>query len=112
MGSSTTSSQVNQQCQFQQQSLQAVYTKAYIELTRLVAEYESSLHSSTCQDYVIQTSGSKEKVFQEKIEHLTATITQFSIKLESFRVRIEEAYRAENHLRIQITQLTQRCSEM
>jgi hypothetical protein len=100
------------ECQYQKYALQAVYVKAYVELTRLLAQYEYELQSHTCEDFVYESEGKQEKAFEEREVKLTTTIHSYEHKLEAYQMRVKEAYHAEAKLRIHIKTLTARCKEM
>jgi hypothetical protein len=89
-----------------------VYVRAYIELTRLLAQYEVSIHDHTCEDYVYETEGQTEKLLEGKIVKMTTTVTTYTHKLEAYRVRIEAAYRLQVQLRTHIVELTTQCGEL
>lgn len=100
------------ECQYQKQLLQATYIKAYIELTRLLAEYEQLIHTHNCEDWVYESEGQREKALREKQVVLVQTITSWEAKMHAYKVRLEEAYHAEFRLRTHIQSLTARCKEM
>jgi hypothetical protein len=92
--------------------LQVVYIRAYIELTRLLAEYEVIIHQHTCDDWVSQTEGAQEKILNNKMVKMTTTVSSFQHKLETYRMRLEAAYRLEVQLRAHIQNLITKCGEM
>jgi len=99
-------------CDYQKQILQVTYIKAYVEITRLIAEYEVLITSHTCEDWVETTEGQVEKEYKNKIEKYTVTVTSQAKKLETFKARISKAYSVESSLRLHIQQLNTRCSSM
>mmetsp|Transcript_78260 Transcript_78260/g.175410 ORF Transcript_78260/g.175410 Transcript_78260/m.175410 type:complete len:892 (-) Transcript_78260:84-2759(-) len=99
-------------CDYQKQILQVTYIKAYVEITRLIAEYEVLITSHTCEDWVEQTEGQVEKEYKNKIEKYTVTVTSQAQKLETYKARISKAYSVEASLRLHIQQLTTRCHGM
>jgi len=96
----------------QKQILQVTYIKAYVEITRLIAEYEVLVTSHACEDWVEQTEGSLEKEYKNKIEKYTVTVTSQAQKLETYKSRIHHAYSVEANLRAHIVALTARCNTM
>jgi hypothetical protein len=92
--------------------LQATYIKAYVEITRLVAEYEALINGHNCQDWVYHEEEYREKALKEKQTVLITTVTTFEQKLVAYKVRIREAYQAEWKLRVHIEELTMRCKSM
>jgi hypothetical protein len=100
------------ECQYQKHALQVVYVRAYVEITRLLAQYETLIHSNTCDDYVWETEGGQEKILEGKLVKMTTTVSSYTHKLEAYRSRIEHSMKLEGHLRQEITLLAQRCGEM
>jgi hypothetical protein len=92
--------------------LQSVYVKAYVELTRLLAQYEWAIQSHACEDFVYETEGKQEKLYEEREVKLTTTVHTFEHKLEAYQLRVKEAFHAEYGLRVHIQSLTTRCQEM
>merc|ERR1712039_994266 len=103
---------IGENCSYQIQILQVVYIKAWLQITRLVAEYEWLIHSTSCPDYVKEVTVDRERRIKEKIEKLTVKVTSWEQKLLSYRARISAAYRAEAKLRIHIQQLSFKCTNM
>jgi len=103
---------IGSNCSYQIQIMQVVYIKAWLQITRLVAEYEWLIHSTSCPDYVKEVMVTKERRIKEKIEKITVKVTSWEQKLISFRARISTAYRAEAKLRIHIQQLSFKCQSM
>merc|ERR1712176_642464 len=85
-------------CSAQIQILQVVFIKAWLQITRLVAEYEWLIHSTSCPDFVKEVTVKNERGIKEKIEKITVKITSYATKLESYKMRIETAYRVEARL--------------
>merc|ERR1712217_362512 len=103
---------IGENCSYEIQIMQVVYIKAWLQITRLVAEYEWLIHSTSCPDYVKEVMVSKERRIKEKIEKITVKVTSWEQKLISYRARISAAYRAEAKLRIHIQQLSFKCQSM
>jgi hypothetical protein len=89
-----------------------MYIKAYIEITRLVAEYEKLIHAHSCEDWVYENKGKKEKVLKQKQEVLVTTIHSWEERLRALKVRLQEASNIQIRLRNQIQDLTMRCKSM
>jgi hypothetical protein len=102
----------SEECQYQKHILQVVYIKAYIEITRLLAQYEVVIHTHTCEDYVWETEGQTEKLLEGKMVKMTTTVSSYTHKLEQYQVRIKAAIKLEVSIRSHITLLTTKCGEM
>jgi hypothetical protein len=101
-----------EECQYQKHLLQVVYIKAYVEITRLLAQYEIIIHEHTCDDYVYQTEGQQEKLLEGKLVKMTTTVSSYHHKLEAYMVRIQQAYDLEVEMQSHIKMLTTKCGEM
>jgi hypothetical protein len=100
------------ECQYQKHALQVIYIRAYIEITRLLAEYEVLIHTTTCDDYVYETEGTEEKLLEGKIVKMTTTVSTYTHKLEAYKQRITSALKVQVHLKQEIKLLTIKCGEM
>jgi hypothetical protein len=100
------------ECQYQKQSLQVIYIKAYIEITRLLAQYEYAIHQNTCEEYVYETEGQTEKLLEGKIVKMTTTVSTYTHKLEAYKQRIESAMKVQVHLKQEVKLLAVKCGEM
>merc|ERR1740138_876215 len=94
------------ECQYQKHALQVVYVRAYVEITRLLAQYETLIHSNTCDDYVWETEGGQEKILEGKLVKMTTVVSTYTHKLEAYKARIEQAVKLEVHLRAHISHLS------
>jgi hypothetical protein len=92
--------------------LQATYERAYVQLTRLVAEYEQLVHSHTCQETVVQRDHERKTTLSMRSEKLTTSVTTTSEQMRAFRWQVENARSTEVKLRGQVSQLMQRCQAM
>jgi len=99
----------SEQCTAQKEVLEKTYVKTYVELTRLIAEYEELIKSTSCEDTVHQEYNVKITPIRKEISELVIRIEALETKLEELRPRLVDAYNAEKSLRVQITQLTTQC---
>lgn len=99
-------------CAAQKTYLEKTYIKAYVELSRMLAEFEELCHSTACVDAATQTSGQRMKPLQEKVSKLSSSLTAMSGQLQSFRPSMEAANDAETKLRDQIRQVSNKCASM
>jgi hypothetical protein len=102
----------SEECQYQKHALQVVYIRAYVEITRLLAEYEILIHEHSCSEYVRELEGSQEKALESKIVKMTTIVSSYTHKLEAYKLRIEGSYRLEVQMRSHIRILATRCGEM
>jgi hypothetical protein len=99
-------------CQYQKHMLQVVYIRAYVEITRLLAQYEVVIHESTCENYIYETEGQQEKVLEGKLVKMTTTVNTFTHKLTAYKLRIEQTFKLEVEMQSHIKVLAQKCGEM
>jgi hypothetical protein len=100
------------ECQYQKHALQVIYIRAYIEITRLLAQYEYAIHVNTCEEYVYETDGQTEKLLEGKIVKMTTTVSTYTHKLQAYKLRIESALKVQVHLKQEIKLLSIKCGEM
>lgn len=99
-------------CQYQVHALQVVYIRAYVEITRLLAEYEVIIHTHSCREYTNQIEGNKEKDMENQIVKVTKIVSEYTHKLEMYKARITSAYALEVQLRAHVKMLVTRCGAM
>merc|ERR1711971_669953 len=85
------------------------YVKAYVELTRLVVEYEKLVNSTKCKDVVDETCDEKERPYYVELNKLTLSLTEMTEKVVDVKGRIQLGMRAETKLRAHIKILTHEC---
>jgi len=86
------------------------YTTTYVELSRLLVEYQTLVNSTACEDSVIQEYGERRTPIQEAIDEVTSQLTTKIEHLRSTRPRLQDARAAELKLRLQVTELTEECT--
>merc|ERR1719399_1876273 len=62
------------ECQAQKETLEKTYVKTYVELSRLVAQYEELIRSTACEDAVHEEYLEKRTPVQAAISDLVARI--------------------------------------
>jgi hypothetical protein len=92
--------------------LQVVYIRAYVEITRLLAQYEYVIHETSCENYIYETQGQQEKILEGKLVKMTTTVNTYTHKLAAYKLRIEQAFKLEVQMQFHISVLAQKCGEM
>jgi len=100
------------QCEEQKHILQITYTRAYVDLSRVISQYAKLVLDTSCFDAANETHIQREKPLSIKIETLSTSLTTQTSSLQSYRVRIESLTRAEVKLRLLIITLTKKCAAM
>jgi len=100
------------QCEEQRHILQITYTRAYVDLSRVISQYAKLVLDTTCFDAANETHIQRERPLSIKIETLSTSLTTQTASLQSYRVRIESLTRAEVKLRLLIITLTKKCAAM
>eukprot|EP00927_Polykrikos_kofoidii_P032660 TRINITY_DN2775_c0_g1_i1.p1 TRINITY_DN2775_c0_g1~~TRINITY_DN2775_c0_g1_i1.p1 ORF type:complete len:781 (-),score=159.16 TRINITY_DN2775_c0_g1_i1:106-2448(-) len=93
-------------------NLQLTYVKAYVELSRLVSNYEEDANSTACMNGVEEECTIRRAPWEEKTEVLTKTISEEMLKLTSLRTRLITSTRAEVMLRKHVIELQESCADM
>merc|ERR1719486_1401607 len=88
-----------EECQAEKDALQKTYVKAYVELSRLKAEYEELANSSACVDSTLEQFKNQMVPLQRDANKLAALINEKVQELRALRPRLEAARRAEKELR-------------
>merc|ERR1719271_2011245 len=100
------------ECQAEKDALQKTYVKAYVELSRLKAEYEELANSSACVDSTLEQFKNQMVPLQRDANKLAAAINEKVQELQALRPRLEAARRAEKELRKQVKELTAECDDL
>lgn len=101
-----------EQCKLQLYYLEITYVKAYVELTRLVSEYEKLVNSTECKDTVYDECEEVGKELYIKLDKMTEEITLYRTEIVNMKGKIKLESKAEASLRAHIQQLTIKCKDM
>jgi uncharacterized coiled-coil DUF342 family protein len=102
----------NEECEAEREALEKTYVKAYVELSRLKAEYEELANSTACFDGVNQQYNSRHPPLQQAADKLSSQINEKIHQLQGLRPRLESAKASETKLRNQVTALTAQCKNV
>jgi len=100
------------ECQAEKEELQKTYVKAYVELSRLKAEYEELANSSACVDGIVDQFKNRRAPLQKDADKLATAINQKVAELQSLRPRMESASESEKELRTHVKQLANQCDDL
>jgi len=100
------------QCEEQKHILQITYSRAYVDLSRVVSQYAKLVVDTSCIGAATETHKQRDKPLSTKVEELSTRLTTQTTSLQSFRSRVESATRAEVKLRMLIITLTHKCAAM
>jgi hypothetical protein len=100
------------ECKQQLYYLEITYVKAYVELTRLVSEYELLVNSTNCKDTVVVECEGVGREMYKRLDKMTLDMTKITEEIVSMKGRIKLESKAELQLRSRISILTTRCKEM
>merc|ERR1719321_354506 len=102
----------NEECEAERDTLEKTYVKAYVELSRMKAEYEELANSTSCFDAINEQYNSRHPPLQDASDKISSQIN-FKIKaLQELRPRLDAAKKSEAKLRAQVTQLTGQCKNV
>lgn len=102
----------DEKCKEEKEKLEKTFVKAYIELSRLKAEYEAIVKSTACEDSVISAYEDRAPPLQEAAEKLAKLSSEMAAQLKELKPRLEEAIEADKKLRKQVAQLNQECQDL
>jgi hypothetical protein len=100
------------ECQEEKEKLQKTYVKAYVELSRLKAEYEELANSTACVDNVLEQYKNRKIPLQKEADKLATAINEKVAELQSLRPRLDSALASEERLRKQVLKLTNQCDDL
>merc|ERR1719359_950704 len=102
-----------EKCNKQKQELEDTYVKAYVELARLIKEYEDLTAPETDEgDSNEQIKKAKEDPLQDKADKLAEEQEKKLRELEDLRPRLEDMILAEQKLRLHIKKLSEECGQL
>merc|ERR1719161_3530415 len=100
------------ECQAEKDALEKTYVKAYVELSRLKAEYEELANSSACVDSILEQYKNRKTPLQKEADKLATAINEKVQELQSLRPRLDGALKAEEKLRQQVKELSNQCDDL
>lgn len=100
------------ECKKEKEVLEKTFVKAYVELTRLTAEYSALVKSTACEDQVNAAYEEQAPPLQEAAEKLSKLSSETAAKLKELRPRLDRAIEANKRLRKQIAELTEECDQL
>jgi len=96
-------------CRVQSGRLKASYTQAYVELSRLVSEYESLSSSEGCENAVRGEHQERRRPLERKLEQFAERLTEQPAQLQEMRPQLEDARSTEEQLTEDVDSLARRC---
>merc|ERR1719428_595191 len=100
------------ECEAEKDTLQKTYVKAYVELSRLKAEYEELANSTACADSILEQFKNRKTPLQKEADKLATSINEKVSELQSLRPRLDSALSSEEQLRKQVVKLTKQCDNL
>lgn len=101
------------ECQKQKTDLEQKYVKAFVELSRLIAEYEEITSSTDAEDALKEDCKQQREPPQEKIEKAVSDLrSKLLPHLQGLRPKLEDMLAAETKLRKHVADLKTTCSQL
>lgn len=100
------------ECAEQKQKLEKQYVTTYVELARLVAEFEDLANSTACHDAVWDGYKTRKAPLSAEASKLTEEMMDFVKALESLRPKLADTTSAHGKLAKQIDELTEKCAQL
>jgi len=101
-----------EQCKKEKDTLEEVYVETYVELSRLVAEYEDLANSTACHDIVMNKFKTKRAPISQAADELTEKVTDTVQKLQEQRPILDGAKDAQDKLQKHVDRLGEKCAEL
>merc|ERR1719389_732981 len=95
----------NEECEAEKEALEKTYVKAYVELSRMKAEYEELANSTACEDGINEQYNSRHPPPQDAADKLSTQINTAIHTLQGLRPRLDAAKASEERLRSQVQKL-------
>jgi len=102
----------NEECEAEKEALEKTYVKAYVELSRMKAEYEELANSTSCFDAINEQYNSRHPPLQDASDKISSQINIKVKALQELRPRLDGAKASESKLRAQVTKLTAQCKNV
>jgi len=102
----------NEECEAEKEVLEKTYVKAYVELSRMSAEYDQLANSTSCFDAVNGQYDSRHPILQEAADKVSSQINSKVTELQQLRPRLDGAKDSETKLREQVQKLTNQCKNV
>lgn len=101
-----------EKCKEEKEELEKTYVKAYVELSRLKAEYEELANSTACVDSTMEQFKNRKTPLQKEADKLATSINEKVSELQSLRPRLDGAMSSEENLRKHVRELTSECDDL
>lgn len=102
--------QVN--CTQQKNNLEKAYVKAYVELARLIDEYEELCSSTAEQDALDKEHKNKKQPLQDDTDKLKEQVDDNKKDLQGLKPKLDDALAAEQKLRAHVEALSRECARL
>jgi len=98
------------ECAREKETLEKTYQKTFVELTRLITQYEDLVKSTAVEDAIKEQHADKVDPIHREIDKLVDKVEKLTEKLRELRPHLEDASEVEKKLRKQIATLTKQCA--
>lgn len=99
-------------CEAQLRSLESAYATAYVELTRLVSQYEELSASTACEGAAEAAWRERHTALQLRADQLSASLSLHVTSIASLRPNLDGAITAEERLRSNVVLITEECQAL
>lgn len=99
-------------CTLQKNNLEKAYVKAYVELARLIDEYEQQCSSTDEQDALDEEHKEKKDPLQDEADALAVEVKDNTKGLQDLQPKLQDALIAEGKLRAHVQALSTQCSAL
>lgn len=99
-------------CEAQLRSLESAYATAYVQLTRLISQYEELSASTACEGAAEAAWRDRHTTLQFRSDQLSASLSLRVTTISSLRPNLEGAITAEERLRSNVALITEECQAL
>lgn len=99
-------------CEAQLRSLEAAYATAYVQVTRLISQYEELSASTACEGAAEAAWRDRHTALQLRADQLSASLSLRVTSMASLRPNLEGAITAEERLRSNVALIAEECQAL
>jgi hypothetical protein len=103
---------VSPECEKNKTDLEEKYVKAYVELSRLIAEYEEAVANDDAEQALAKHCEERKAPLEKKQDKLNEDLKKRLKELQDMRPKLEDMLAAEKRLRDHLAELSKACSQM
>jgi len=92
--------------------LEHQFSVSYVSLTRIIEEYEQVVHSTVCEETVVQAYTQQSAAIQEDANKACSAVQEAIAKLDKFKFQYEASAKTEYDMQTTIQSLIKQCGSL